>query len=335
MSETKQELWADQAGEDGLTGLDLRTDQPDAVTVPTKGRLAGGIGWLVVAACTWGTVGVSSALLNRVEATPPLMIAFMRLAFAAPFLVALAWLTTRRNPFKLSRREWGYYGVMGLAMACYQVTYFFAIPLSSVTLVVVVALCSSPLIVALLSIPVFGERLSGKLLMALGLGLVGTALLAFGGNENTVFKLEYLIGVLLALFTGLAYSILTIFSKLSTRQSDGQTSRGPIQPIAVAFSLGALLLLPVALLTGSFKLQMAPGVWLIGLYLGLVPTGLAYIIFLKGLQKASATAATITTMLEPSIATFLAWVLLGEHLSLASLVGSVLLLASVLVLSRK
>lgn len=301
-------------------------------------RPGGGIGWLALSSVIWGTVGVSSVLLNRVEATPPLWIGFLRLAFASPFLLGLAWFTTRRNPFRLSRREWFYYSVMGLAMAFYQVAYFLAISISSVTLAAVVALCSSPLIVSLLSIPIFKERLNGRLLAALALALSGTVLLALGGGKGgDSFKPEYMLGALLALGSGLGYSILAIFSKLATRLeiSEGGTVRGPIQPIAVAFTLGAIVLVPVTWLGGSFKPEMAAGVWGIAAYMGLVPTGVAYIIFLKGIAKASATTATITTMLEPSVATLLAWALLGEQLTAASLVGSVLLLLSVLILSKR
>ena len=292
----------------------------------------GGTAWVVLAAVIWGTVGVAAGLLNRVETTPPMMIAFLRLAFASPFLLSLSWATTRRNPFRLNRREWLCYGVMGLAMASYQITYFFAIPLSSVTLVVVVALCSSPLIVAGLSIPIFKERLTGRLILALGLALVGTTLLALGGGSQEVFKWEYALGAGLALGAGFSYSILAIASKLATQAGP---ERGPIQPIAVAFTLAAVVLLPVALLTGNFKLELAAGVWLISLYLGLIPTGLAYIIFLRGIAHTSATAAAIITLLEPCIAAGLAWLLLGEGLGLFSLVGSGLLLLSVLILSKR
>lgn len=299
---------------------------------PTR-PATGGIVWLVIAALIWGTVGVSSALLNRVESTPPMMIAFLRLGFSAPFLLSLAWFTTRRNPFRLTRREWLYYGAMGLAMACYQVTYFFAIPMAGVTLVVVLALCSSPLMVALLSIPVFKEKLTGRTMLALALAISGTVLLALSGNSSGGEKPQFLLGAVLALATGLAYSVLVIFSKLSSRHPEME--RGPVQPVAIAFTLAAVLLLVVALATGSFKLDMAPGVWLIGAYLGLVPTGVAYVIFFKGIAGASATAASITTMLEPSVAALLAWLLLQEQLTLGSLAGSALLLASVLVLSKK
>ena len=303
----------------------------EAATSRVEKQAEGGLAWLVMAAMIWGTVGVSSGLLNRIETTPPMMIAFLRLAFSSPFLIGLAWFTTRRNPFRLNRREWRYYGGMGAAMAAYQITYFFAIPLSSVTLVVVIALCSSPLIVAGLSIPIFKERLTGRLVLALGLALSGTTLLALGGGQREVFKWEYALGALLALGAGFSYSVVAILSKLAT---SGQ-ERGPVQPIAVAFTLAAIGLLPVALLTGSFKLQMAGGVWLICAYLGLVPTGLAYVIFLKAIARTSATVATITTLLEPCVAAFLAWLLLGEQLTLFSLLGSGLLLLGVFVLSKR
>ncbi len=322
---------------DSLSAIEF--ESTGIITVENAGenkplkRKAGGIGWMVIAALIWGTVGVSSALMNRVETTPPMMIAFLRLGFASPFLLGLTLVTTRRNPFKLSRREWFYFGMMGLAMAIYQVTYFFAIPMAGVTLVVVVALCSSPLMVALLSIPVFKERLTGRTILALVLGMTGTVLLAFGGKGGSSGQSQVALGALLALATGLAYSGLVVFSKLSVR--DSKVDRGPAQPVAVAFTLAAIILLVVSLATGSFKLDMAPGVWLIGAYLGLVPTGLAYVIFFKGMARASATAAAIITMLEPAVAAILAWLLLQEQLSPASLVGSALLLASVLVLSKK
>jgi len=309
---------------------------PEAATnVEAKPKSAKGIGWLIAAACLWGTVGVAGGLLQRIQATPSLTVGFLRMAFSAPFLLGLAWLTNGRsfaNLLRLRRREWVLFSLMGLVMATYQLCYFAAIPLSSVTLVVVVALCSSPLLVALLSIPIFKERLTGRILLALGLSLVGTGLLAFGGGSGSdFFKADYLLGVLLALAAGLSYSFFAIFSKLATRDSQ----RGPIQTVAVAFSISALLLLPAAGFSGNLKLELAPQVWGLVAYLGLVPTALAYLIFLRGLKSASATTAAITTLLEPAVAAFLAAVLLGESLSLLSLAGAILLLGSVGLLMRR
>ena len=329
MSEKIDSLGAIEFESTGIITAE-RAEGGEAVPHRQKG---GGLLWMVGAALIWGTVGVSSALMNRIETTPPMMIAFLRLGFASPFLLGLTWITTRRNPFKLSGREWFYYGMMGLAMAIYQVTYFFAIPMAGVTLVVVIALCSSPLMVALISIPVFKEKLTRRTVLALALGITGTVLLAFGGKGGSSGQSQVVLGAVLALATGLAYSGLVVFSKLSVR--DAKVDRGPAQPVAVAFTLAAIILLVVSITTGSFKVDMAVGVWLIGAYLGLVPTGLAYVIFFKGMARASATAAAIITMLEPAVAAILARLLLQEQLTPVSLVGSALLLASVLVLSKK
>lgn len=68
-------------------------------------------------------------------------------------------------------------------------------------------------------------------------------------------------------------------------------------------------------------------------YLGLIPTGVAYIIFMQALRRATATAASIVTLLEPGVAAFLAWLLLGESVSLLTLAGTIMLVVSVWILS--
>jgi DME family drug/metabolite transporter len=288
--------------------------------------------WLVVASIMWGTVGVSSALLNRIEQTPALTVGFLRLAFSSPFLLVLAYYSIGRNPLKFRWRDLPIFAGMGVAMAGYQLFYFAAIPISSVTLVVVIALCSAPVLVALLSIPIFRERLTLQVLGSLILALGGTLLLAFGGgNGSETLKDGYLLGALLALGAGFSYSSFTILSKLATRHT---TSSGP-QTVAVSFTIGALIILPLAIMNGNLKLDLQPGVWLIAAYMGLVPTGLAYLIFLRSLRSISATIAAIITLLEPAVAALLAWLVLGEKVTLLTLVGATLLIFSVWLLSVK
>ncbi len=290
-----------------------------------------GILWLVFAAVLWGTVGVSSALLNRIEKTPPLTVGFLRLAFSSPFLLVLAWFVTKANPFNAHWRELPYFGAMGLAMAGYQVFYFFAIPISSVTMVVVIALCSAPLMVALMSIVIFKERLTRLVVAALVLALAGTSLLAFGGGSSGGGGSDYVLGAVLALGAGFSYSCFAICSKLATRHTQATSS----QTVALAFTFGALILLPMAAASGNLRLELAPGVWLIAAYMGLVPTGLAYVIFQNALRTATATAASIVTLLEPAVAALLSWLLLAESVSLLTIIGAVMLIGSVWLLSRR
>ncbi|MGZ3714825.1 MAG: EamA family transporter, partial [Ktedonobacterales bacterium] len=100
----------------------------------------------------------------------------------------------------------------------------------------------------------------------------------------------------------------------------------------IAFGTGALVLLPVALLSGFVVTYPAQG-WLLLVYLGVVPSALGYALFLTGMRSTPATVATIVTLLEPLTATLLAWVFFGEWLTALGVFGALLLLGALVVLS--
>jgi DME family drug/metabolite transporter len=290
------------------------------------------LGLLVLAAGLLGTVGVAAALWNRIEPTPPLTVTFLRLALAAPFLLAFAWGETGRNPLGLPRRDWPLILVMGGVMAACYSLFFLAIPLAGVTLAVVLSLCSTPVLVAVISIPLFGERLTQRIGLALGLGLVGTGILVGSGEAGPgpAAHTDYLWGAALALGSGGTYALFLLLSKLATRPSRVPGS----QATALAFTLAAVLLLPVAALSGTLRLDLSFVTWLIALYMGLVPTALAYFLIQRALRAASATTASTVILLESAVAAFLAWALLGEPISLLTIGGAGLLGVSVWLLAR-
>ncbi len=286
---------------------------------------------LLLAAVLLGTVGVASALWNRVEPTPPLTVTILRLGLAAPFLLALSWASRRRNPFYLPRAAWPLVLLMGVVMAVCHSLFFLAIPLAGVTLVVVISLRSAPVLVAAISVPLFGERLTRRITMALILGLLGTAILVLGGEtEGGGIHPAYLAGAALALGSGGTYAGFMLLSKLATRTAHVTGS----QAVALAFTLAPLVLVPFAAASGTLQLDLAGETWLIALYMGLVPTALAYFLIQQALRSASATTAAIIILLEAVVAAVLAWVLLGEQISLVTIGGAGLLGVSVWLLAQ-
>jgi DME family drug/metabolite transporter len=71
--------------------------------------------------------------------------------------------------------------------------------------------------------------------------------------------------------------------------------------------------------------------WL--LYLGAVPTALAYPMFFAGLATVPATIASVITLLEPVTAAVIAVGLLGERLTASAVAGAIVLLTAVAVTS--
>jgi len=105
----------------------------------------------------------------------------------------------------------------------------------------------------------------------------------------------------------------------------------PLQPIAIGFTLGAALLLGLtSLQPGGLALHYSPLGWLHLLYLGLVPTALAYFVFLAGMRTTPATTASIATLAEPLTSALLAWLLFDERLGPTSGLGAALLIGGLL-----
>lgn len=102
--------------------------------------------------------------------------------------------------------------------------------------------------------------------------------------------------------------------------------------MAATFGTGAVLLLPVLLVEGMAWLG-EPGGLALALYLGAIPTALAYALFARGLQRLSAGETATLTLAEPLTAMLLGAVVLGEQPGALAIAGAALVLAGLLVLA--
>lgn len=288
----------------------------------------GGILLIVIAATLWGTIGVATRALYEISATNPLSVGFFRLAFSAPALLLASWLLVGRRSLQIARRDLGLMLLIGVAMATYQVCYFAAIAQVGVTIAVLVALCTAPVMVALLAALFLGERLTWPVLLALVCALSGTALLVGRPPAGAPAGGVLLVGGALALGAGFSYATVTLCSRALAGRYHA------LQPITVGFTAGALFLLPFAL-AGGLVVEYSPLGWALLLHMGLVPTALGYVLFLRGVRLVTATVASTVTLLEPLTSTLLAWFLFGERLGPGGILGGGLLLAAIVVLYRR
>ncbi len=279
----------------------------------------------MLAAVLWGTVGITTQSLYRLTTTTPLSVGFFRLAIAAPVLGLGCWMTCGRSSLRIARRDLARIALIGAMLAFYQVCFFAAIASVGVAIATLVTLCLAPVLVAVLSVALLGERPTRRILAALFCALAGIAgIVGFGagGSHSTVNAP----GILLACGSALGYAVMT----LAGRAVAGRYH--PLQINAVAFATGAVILLPLALANGFVVSYPSQG-WLLLAYLGLVPTALAYALFLAGMRTTPAMVASIATLLEPLTATVLAALLFGERLGPFGLLGAGLLLAALVVLA--
>lgn len=293
-------------------------------TISTRAGARSGLLLVMLSAMMWGTVGVTTKTLYGLTATNPLSIGFFRLALAAPALFLGCGFLLGRRTFQVRRRDAAVMLLLGATMALYQVCYFGAIARVGVAVAVLITLCVAPVIVAVLSALLTKERPTGRMLLALGCALAGTAMLVEiqpgSGAQSAV-----LVGVLLALASAFGYAVVVLLS----RRLAGRYH--PLQPVAIGSGFGALLLWALAL-PGGLVLNYPPLGWGLLLYLGLVPTALAYGLFLAGVRHTLATVASIATLLEPLTSTVLAWLIFGERFSRLGVFGAILLAVAMVLL---
>lgn len=284
-----------------------------------------GLALIALAAVSWGTTGAATAFLVRDTAMSPLVVGVARLALAA---VVLSVLALRRGSLRVARADVLPCLAMGASMAVFQAGYFSAVVRIGVALTALIAICSAPLMIAALARVALGERLSGRGVLALAVGVGGTALLIVGSRSVADVGARFTAGVALALVAGASYAIYVVIAKASL------TRTAPLPLAAVTFVFGTLWLAPVLVWVDVSAAQLAAG-WPLLLYLGIVTTGLAYAAYTTGLASASAAAAGIVSLLEPLTATLLGVALFGERLGPAGITGAGLLLAAVALLIRE
>jgi drug/metabolite transporter, DME family len=281
--------------------------------------------YVCLAALLWGTGGLAGTLLGQVAALPPLAVATYRLGGGGLTLLAVLAATGRlRRP---SRAGVVRVLLVGGLVAAYQACYFASVALTSLAVATVVAIGAAPVLVVTVEAVLDRRRPGTASLVAIALALLGLALLvgsprgaAAGSTAGAGGSL--VLGVLLALGAAAGFGSLALLGRRPVAGLDGPTT------IGLGFTAGGLLLAVVSALVGG--LGFVPTLGSVGLllYLGWVPTALAYGLFFVGLRGVSASSAAVVAVLEPLTATVLGVLVLGQRLGLGGVAGAVLLCAA-------
>lgn len=284
-----------------------------------------GLYTIMLASMLWGTGNAIAKTIYDISTTNATSIAFLRMALSVPALLLICYSVLGRAMWSFQRRDLPLMLSAGMLVAFYQVAFYASLPKVGVAIATVVALCSAPVIVALLSTFIMREYPTIVTSIALICALIGTGLLVYvqpSSQQQDVFG-----GVTLALLSATFYAINTLVGR---KLGSGQRSH-PLQTVTVGFAFGALLLFLFAQTSDLFLTYSVTG-WLRLLYLGIVPTAMGYGLFFLEMRTTTASVASIATLMEPLTATVIAITLLHEPLSTRAFIGGGLLLLAMSVL---
>ena len=294
-------------------------------TEPTSTTTTAPPAWLPIAAGGVTLVMWASAFVvirHVAHDVSPGALGAGRLLVAA--LVVLP-LVLRRGWVAPTRREWVLLGLGGIGwFGIYNLTLNAGerhVDAGTAAMIIQIG----PVIVALLAVPLFGERLHRWLLAGMVVGFAGVAVIARGSTTDADASL---LGVLLVLVAAAMYAVGVLTQKVLLRRLPS------VQVVFVSFLMGAVICLPFA---GDLPGIVADGgaeLWWI-LYLGVLPTAVAFTTWAYALSHTDAGALSLTTFLVPGIATLVAWLTIDEVPPSLTFVGGALAIGGVLMTRRR
>ena len=273
---------------------------------------------VLLAAILFGTTGTAQAL--GPDSSTPLTVGAVRIVIGGTLLAALAVATGGfhgRWPLRLVL-------LAGAGVAIYQLAFFEAVDRTGVAVGAIVAIGSGPVFTGALERVVDGRWPGATWLAATALATTGVVVLTLASTGDASLSAA---GIALALVSGAGYATYTIVAKRLLR-----LGHRPIQVMGASFGTGAILLCPVLVFGDTAWLHTPDGLAL-ALYLGIVPTALAYVLFARGLLHLDASEVTTIVLAEPLTATILGAVVLDERIGAAGAVGALLVLAGLAVLA--
>ncbi|MDO8950146.1 MAG: DMT family transporter [Actinomycetota bacterium] len=296
-----------------------------------------GFGLAALAAMCWATGGLAAKWLftpldssTALWPIPPLgividpvMLSASRamLAFAMLFVYVV---TARRGALKVRAKDLpflGFFGIAGLALVHF--TYFKTISLTSVATAILLEYLA-PIIVLIVSVAVLRDRFTWSLPVSVGLSVTGCALVvgAIGGTGLVVSPAGLFWGVASAVF----FAGYTLMGRWAAHRFSSWT--------LLTYGLGAATLFWWAVLGGPGPVfaSLRDGRTLAAVtFIAFTSTVVPFGAFLKALRYIRATEASVTSTLEPVLAALVAWALFRESLTLAQMLGGLLVLAAILV----
>lgn len=255
----------------------------------------------------------------------------LRMAFSAPFFIALAfWANASATTPKITSRDAWMIALLGVIGGYGPMLLDFAGLVYVTASLERIILYVYPTIVVLLSAMLFRHRIGKRVYFALLATYAGVAL-AVGHDLFTLKSgsAETMLGAALVLASAITYAAYLVVS-------------GRLIPRVGSSSFTAYTMLAATVASGAHYastahqvaiLHLPRQVYLLSLLMAIVATVLPAILLNAGIHRIGSSKASLISSIGPVSTIFLAYIFLGEDITLLQLAGTGLVLIGVLAIS--
>jgi DME family drug/metabolite transporter len=285
----------------------------------TKNASLVGAGMVIAAAALWGTTGTAQTFMPA--HTSPYWVGTLRMAIATLFFVAFIGWRRRggdRPTLAVPRAGWRWVRLAGLCRAGYNLSFFAGVNATGIAIGTAVAVGSGPAWAGLLRALVSRRPPAPVWWVGTLLAIGGGCLMVMPGS-GAGSQVDG-VGLALCLASGLCYATYTLVSQRLVSHSP------PATVTLWVFTVASAAAIPTAFyISGPFS--TTPAGWAIVAYLGLVTTGVSYLLFSHALRHISGASGVTLALAEPVTAFGLALLVVHERPAPAAFAGLAMVLA--------
>lgn len=274
--------------------------------------------WMLIAAMLiFGTIGIFRKYIPLGSGT----VACCRAVIGTLFLLTMMVIMGKRPDQTAIRKNLPLLCISGAAIGFNWILLFEAYRYTSVA---VATLCyyMAPVFVVIASPFLLKERLSVKKMLCVLVALIGIIPVSgvMGGKETVGIK-----GILFGLSAAVLYAGVILLNKRLREV-------GALDRTVIQLGSAAVVLLPyVWFAEGIHPADYTFPIILLLLVVGIIHTGLAYLLYFGSLEQLKAQTAALYSYIDPIAAIVLSAVILGELPGIMTVIGAVLILGAAVV----
>lgn len=280
---------------------------------------------MILACVLWGSshAVVKTAAID----TPPLLLAALRIAIAAPLLVAMQFLTRRsaiRREDRIPLVRLSMFGIVASYLFFYTgIRYTLA---SDTSLLIV----GEVIFTAIFAYFLVRERITRNRFIGLVVGTIGAVVLITGAaGHNTETASNRLLGDVLVLACLACESYYTVRGAAYLERNDA------ISLLAWVNSASLVVWIPFIIYyasTGALA-AMTTDAWLATIYMSTITSVLCYFLWFRGVQAVGATVAAVALLFQPVVGATVGITVMGDPVTLPFIIGGVCIIGALAISS--
>lgn len=279
--------------------------------------------YIVLTAIIFSTIEISGKLIGK--EVNPYSVTFLRFLIGAIILLPFMLYDMKKKKLKLTVRDFLYFIVTGtlcipISMALLQLSVTYTKASTAAVVFSTNPVFTIPIAYFVLKEKVTKETLYSILLSIFGVICIFNPLKIFSSFKGGFSR--DIMGMGIAVVAAITFSIYTVLSKKRISRYGGFIFN------CMTFIFGDIVLFIIMMI---FKLPIVKGINSFNLpiiiYMGIVVTGLGYIVYLAAMEKTSAVTVSMVFLIKPALAPILSLLVLKETILPNVIFGMMLIVA--------